>query len=102
MAVTNTTAVAFCTREIRGFADAMVELDARISGLQAQWASVGELVDNIPNDSTTIDDGADTDGRPVIVGSDVHNMLNRAAEFRALMDTVGVRNTIYAVASQSS
>lgn len=57
----------------------MAELYYSAKFVLDEWNARG-LVGKVPNTSTPIMDGADRDGRPPIVGSDIHNIMNRASE----------------------
>lgn len=82
MAIGNVQAVAFCNEQIRRSADQLAQCYYRAKMALDQWAVLEQA--NIPNDDTErVLDNANLDGRPVIHGDDVHNILNRLTEFVA-------------------
>ena len=112
MAVTDPSAIRFCDEKIRVVADKLAQADSFALAVINEWtASFGTSV--IPNTSVVIADsaapnGVDTtggDGRTLITGQMVNNIINRCNELRSAlavtglaMSVAGVRTTVLQVA----
>lgn len=83
--VTNPQAIRFCNERVRQAADKFAQLYYWCSIVRDEWLAqdIGSLV---PNDTSEIIDGAQTDGRPVVTGADVHTIKDRVLELLALLD----------------
>lgn len=98
--ITDPTAVAFCNEKIRPAADRLAQAYFDAKAVIAEWNARGGT-DFIANDlAAEVIDGAQDDGRPVIDGADVNNIINRLSEFVADMEANGGAklNTVLAVA----
>ena len=86
--ITNEQAVRFCDENVRVMADSLSQAYFTAKSLLADWDGLS-MSSLICNDSSPIKDAANptakvaADGRPPIVGSDVHNLVNRASEIVA-------------------
>jgi hypothetical protein len=98
--ITDPTAVGFCNENIRQAANAMAQLYGRAVDALAEWTARGGA-SMIPNDASKIIDWSANDSRPEIVGSDVHNIVNRLSEIKTDFEASGSAklNTILAVAT---
>ena len=92
-------AVKFCNEKVRPFADRIAQLKQEAKQLQDEWFALGGS-DLVPNTTDTIADGAITDGRTIITGADVNNVINRAIEIVTDLEADGNAklNTILKVA----
>jgi hypothetical protein len=79
--VENPTAIRFCSNRIRVAANKLRELYDLATEINDEWAAL-RLGDIIPGDTTQIDDKTDTNGLPVITGSDVLGVMYRLSEFK--------------------
>lgn len=102
--ITNPQAIKFCNGKIRPISDALTSLFYACDALEKEWTAQ-QLANLIPNDSSEVIDGAtvlegEPDGRPPIVGSDVHNVLNRVIEMRNdyAANNYAILNTLLRVA----
>lgn len=86
----------FTNERIRVAADLLAQLDNFGAATINEWFARPDV--QPPNDSTPIDGNDGSDGRSSLVGSDVHNIINRLSEYKTAMDVNGVRNTVLAVA----
>jgi len=84
--ITNTQAIAFANTRIRPFADDLYALYLKAKAIQREWYSQN-LGAVLPNTTDQVMDGADTDGRPIIQGQDVNNVVNRVNELIAWLET---------------
>jgi hypothetical protein len=78
--ITNVQAVKFCNEKVRPAADALGQAYETLRRLKMEWDAT-LMANLIPNDTTVIADGADTDGRKPITGQMVYNILNRGFEY---------------------
>lgn len=99
-AVDDSTAIAFSNEEIRTAADDLGQLYYKAKAVTTRWYALGgtSLIPNSVGD--TIQDGAAHDGRPVIDGAKVNNVMNRLLEFVTDMEAGGNAklNTVLQVA----
>ena len=82
MAVTDTSAIAFCNKYVRTAADERAKDYYRAKITVNQWFAQN-MSALIPNDSTAVNDGAQQpngDGRPVITGAMVNNIITRCQD----------------------
>lgn len=106
MAVTDPSAIAFCNNYIRPAADRRAQDYYFAKVVLGLWNS--GLSSLFPNDSTVVADGAAPnglnttggDGRRLIKGSDVNNLVNRCSEIVTDFEATSSAklNTILAVA----
>ena len=68
------TVITFSNERVRVAADTAAQGYYRAKSLIDQW-NAQSLATLVPNDATVVTDGADTDGRPVITGADIHGMV---------------------------
>jgi len=99
MPIDDPQAVRFANERIRPAADALARTYHLAKQVQAEWTARGGVA-MLPNKSDAVLDGAETDGRPVITGADVNNVINRLAELTADFEAYGAAklNTILRVA----
>jgi len=89
VSVTNPTAIKFSNDRIRTAADKLAQAYYHAKQVIYEWYDIEiepgtTLAAGIPNDGAEqIFDGAESDGRPVISGDDVHNIINRSSELVA-------------------
>jgi hypothetical protein len=72
--------IKFVNEKIRPAADRLAQSYSFAKTVTAEWTARGGTT-AIPNDATVVADGAATDGRPVIINSDVSSIINRLSEF---------------------
>jgi len=98
--ITNAQAITFSNEQIRPAANSLAQLYYEAKRVSQQWTALGmsSLITNSVDD--TMIDGAATDGRPLIDGADVNNIVNRLTEFITDMEASGNAklNTVLAVA----
>ena len=86
MAVTDAQATAFVNTKIRPFADALYSAIASAPNILSLWyGGVNTLIPNttaVVNDGASVNgvDGVGGDGRRVLTGADVNNLMNRIIE----------------------
>jgi hypothetical protein len=112
VAITSPVAVAFSNTRIRVAADLLAQLDNFAGAVLNEWAANGGTA-LFPNTTAVLQDGAAPngidatggDGRPVITGAMVNNVINRLTELRSATATTGlalgvagVRTTVLQVA----
>ena len=82
MEIDNVQAIRFCNEVIRPLADQAAQLNMRAISMIDQWFAQ-ELGNIIPNDTGQyIMDGSDSDGRPIMSGADVVNLVTFAMGYR--------------------
>ena len=111
-AITDPVAIKFANEQIRVAADLLAQLDNFAAASLTRWTALGGTA-LIPNTSDVLVDGASVngttsaggDGRPVITGAKVNNIINRLTEIRSTVATTGlalgasgVRDTVLQVA----
>lgn len=111
-AITNPQAIRFCNEKIRPAADRLALLDNYAAAVLAEWTAIGGVA-LIPNTTDVVTDGASVngvdatggDGRLVITGAKVSNIINRLTAYRSAVSTTGlamgvagVRDTVLQVA----
>ncbi|HLX53422.1 MAG TPA: hypothetical protein VKR58_05760 [Aquella sp.] len=79
--ITNPTAIAFCDQKVRPMADLMLQEYNTAKSIVNYW-NANSMSSIITNDSSIIEDSAATngDGRQVITGAMVTNIITRAIE----------------------
>lgn len=112
MAITSPVAIKFSNEKIRVAADLIAQLDNFASAVLNEWTANGGTA-LIPNTSAVLQDsaapnGVDAtggDGRPVITGAMISNIINRLIALRSTsattglaMGVAGVRDTVLQVA----
>jgi len=100
MAITDVQAIAFSNEQVRPAADVLESAYNTAKRVLQDWASQ-DMASLIPNDAgEQLFDGAEADGRPIINGADVHNIINRLTELVTDYEAAGFAklNTITAVA----
>ncbi len=113
MPITNPVAVRFCDTRVRVAADLLAQLDNFAASVLAEWTALGgtalvpNTVGNVVQDSAAPNgvDATGGDGRPVIDGAKVSNIINRLTGLRSAtattglaMGVAGVRDTVLQVA----
>lgn len=83
--ITDPQAVRFCNERVRLAADKFGQLYNWCVAVANEWAAQN-IAGLIPNDTSPIIDGAQTDGRPLITGADVHTIKDRVAELISLLE----------------
>ena len=84
--IINPQAVRFCNERVRQAADRFAQLYYWCSIVRDEWTAQ-EMASLIANDSAAeVIDGAQTDGRPIINGEDVHIIKDRVLELLNLLD----------------
>lgn len=115
-AITNPVAIKFANEKIRVAADLLAQLDNFALAVNNEWAALtGTSL--FPNTTDIVADGAAPnglnstggDGRPVITGAMVNNIINRLTALRTAtataglaMGVAGVRDTVLQVAVNTS
>jgi hypothetical protein len=112
MAITSPVAIHFADTRVRVAADLVAQLDNFANAVLNEWAAIGGAT-LFPNTTAVVQDGAAPngvdatggDGRPVVTGAMVNNLITRLTELRSAAATTGlalgaagVRNTILQVA----
>jgi hypothetical protein len=104
MPITDPNALRFANTRIRVAADMIAQLDNLAASIINEW-NAQNLSTIFTNDSNVVMDGADTDGRPVITGAKVNNIVTRLTALRSAsagsglaMGVAGVRDTVLQVA----
>jgi len=78
--ITNAEAVTFCNERVRVAADKLAQAYYLAKEVQDEWFA-NSMASLIPNESgDTVIDGSATDGRHVITGADVTNVITRLGE----------------------
>lgn len=113
MAITNSVAITFSNQKLRIAADLIAQLDNFASSVLAEWTALGGVtlipntVGNVLRDSASPNDdiGTGGDGRPVVDGAKLNNIINRLTAFKSTVATTGlamgvagVRDTVLQVA----
>lgn len=79
--VTDPAAIKFSNEKIRVAADTLESVYWTAKRVITEWFATG-INTKFPNDSTAVvEDGSDRDGRKIIHGADVHNIITRLQEF---------------------
>ena len=112
MAITNPVAIRFSNENLRVAADLIAQLDTVAGAIINEWNALGGVA-LIPNTadvlrdsaSPTDDLGTGGDGRPVVTGTKLNNIVTRLIALRATnansglaMGVAGVRDTVLQVA----
>ena len=111
MPITNPVAIQFSNDKLRVAADLLAQIDNFSASVINEWNALGGT-SLIPNNSEVLrdaaspsdDSGTGGDGRPVVTGTKLNNIINRLTELRAaaggglMMGASGVRDTILQVA----
>lgn len=112
MPITNPVAIKFSNEKIRPAADMLAQLDNFAAAVLAEWTALGGT-SLISNTSDVLRDGASPsddvgtggDGRPIVTGIKLNNIINRLTELRSAVATsglamgaTGVRDTVLQVA----
>jgi hypothetical protein len=113
MPITSPVAIKFISEQVRTFADKLAQLDSDALDLVNWWSANGgaalvpNTVGNIVADQAAPNgvDATGGDGRPVIDGAKVNNIINRAIALRSTaanaglaMGVAGVRDSVLQVA----
>jgi hypothetical protein len=78
--ITDPAAVRYCNERVRPAADRLAQAYNYAKSVTDEWVA-NDLGTDIPNNAAdTVVDGAETDGRHVISGEDVHDLINRLNE----------------------
>lgn len=112
MAITNPVAIRFANEKLRRAADLLAQLDNFAGATINEWNALGGVA-LIPNTADVLRDSASPqddlgtggDGRPVVTGAKLNNIINRLIALRATsaasglaMGVAGVRDTVLQVA----
>ena len=112
MAITSPVAIKFANEKVRPISDCLAQLDNWAQAILNEWTALGGAT-LFPNTSSVVQDGASVngtdavggDGRPVITGANVNNIITRLTALRSAtattglaMGVAGVRDTILQVA----
>lgn len=92
MPVTDPEAIRYVNEVIRPQAEAFRRLKTMIDAALLTWYGGIDL--KIPNNSTPIDDGRESEGVSRLVGSDVTNMVTQMSTFQSQLDQAGVSSVI--------
>ena len=89
MAIDNPQVVRFSNERVRQAADRFGQLYNWCKAVRDEWQAqgIGALIPNDPAEE--ILDGAQTDGRPLITGEDVHVIKDRVLELITLLEANG-------------
>lgn len=92
-------AVRFCNEKVRPAAEKLAQAYVFAKQVLDEWTAHGGVT-FVPNTSDTVSDSASVDGRPVITGANVNNVINRLSELVTdyEADTSAKLNTILQVA----
>lgn len=111
-AITNPVAIKFANEKVRVAADLLAQVDNFAASVLNEWTALGSTA-LVPNTADVLVDGASVngvdgaggDGRPVITGAKVNNIINRLTGLRSTsattglaMGVAGVRDTVLQVA----
>jgi hypothetical protein len=111
-AITNPVAIRFSNERLRLAADLLSQLDNYAAAILNEWTALGGVA-LIPNTTDVLQDtaapnGIDAtggDGRPVVTGAKLNNIINRLTAYRSAtattglaMSVAGVRDTVLQVA----
>src|SRR5215216_1536214 len=96
-AITNPVAISFCNNRVRVAADLIGQLDNLAAEILNEWTALGSTT-FIANTTDVVQDGASVngvdatggDGRPVITGAKVNNIINRLTALRSATATTGL------------
>jgi hypothetical protein len=112
MAITNPVAIKFANDNLRVAADLLAQLDNFSGAVINEWNALGGVA-LIPNTADVLRDSASPsddlgtggDGRPVVTGAKLNNIINRLIALRSTaanaglaMGVAGVRDTVLQVA----
>ena len=86
--ITNVQAIKFCNEQVRPYADRAAQQYFVAKALVGQWFAQG-LDKAIPNDASVVLDGSSEDGRPILTGAAVTNVVTRAMEVIADYEVTG-------------
>lgn len=79
MPIDSSQAVRFCNEKVRPAADGLAQVYNDAKRVLAEWNAAGGVA-LVPNTADVVADRADVDGRPVITGEKVNNVMNRIGE----------------------
>ena len=111
-AITDPVAIKFANEKIRPIADCLAQLDNWANAIINEWTAISGTT-LFPNTTDIVQDGASIngtnsvggDGRPVITGAKVNNIITRLTALRSAtattglaMGVAGVRDTVLQVA----
>lgn len=117
MPITNPMAIKFANEKLRVAADLLAQLDSFAAGVLAEWTALGGValipntVGNVLQDSAAPNgtDATGGDGRPVVDGAKLNNVINRLTALRSAtattglaMGVAGVRDTVLQVATNTT
>jgi hypothetical protein len=115
-AITNPVAIKFSNERLRVGADLLAQIDNEAAAILAEWTALGGTA-LIPNTADVLQDtaapnGIDAtggDGRPVVTGAKLNNIINRLTGLRSAtattglaMGVAGVRDTVLQVAVKTT
>ncbi len=80
--ITDAQAVRFCNEQARIVADQLIQVYNNATAILAEWTAKGGT-NLVPNTADMVIDGAATDGRPLVTGININNVINRLTELVA-------------------
>lgn len=97
--ITDAQAVRFCNEQVRIAADQLIQVYNNATAILAEWTAKGGT-NLVPNTADMVIDGAATDGRPLVTGININNVINCLTEFVAdyEADNFAKLNTLLQVA----
>lgn len=95
MALDNTQLVEFCNDELRQIGDRLTALDIRTAAAVAEYnaRNLGTVIDT-GGSSNPVLDGSASDGRTIVVGGDVYNLLTMLQDLQTFFAVAGRRDVI--------
>jgi hypothetical protein len=95
MALDNAQLVEFCNDELRQIGDRLNALDIRTAAAVAEYnaRNLGTVI-NDGGSSGPVIDGSATDGRTVVTGGDVFNLITMVQELQTFFAVAGRRDVI--------
>ena len=79
MAIDSPQALRFCNERVRPAADRLAQAYYFAAQVLAEWTALGGVA-LVPNSADAVADSASADGRPIITGQQVNNVMNRLSE----------------------
>jgi hypothetical protein len=95
MALDNPQLVEFCNDELRQIGDRLTALDLRASAAIAEYnaRNLGTVIDS-GGSSNPVLDGSATDGRTIVTGGDVYNIITMLQDLQTFFAATGRRDAI--------
>lgn len=76
--IVNPQVIKFANEQARQAADQLAQTFYRLEVVLDQWTALNGA--SLPNDGSVVVDGAQTDGRPILTGAKLHNLMSRLSE----------------------